>query len=76
LAPISVIITTLAAWSYEYCVAAKVYESELDLACEVVRYMPAFIEERSVDGRCQWFIWNDTTAGENFAEKWNKHPEC
>lgn len=76
LAPISVIITTLAAWSYEYCVAAKVYESELDLACEVVRYMPAFIEERSVDGRRQWFIWNDTTAGENFAEKWNKHPEC
>jgi hypothetical protein len=75
LAPISVIITTLAAWSYEYCVAAKVYESELDLACAVVRHMPAFIEERRVDGRPQWFIWNDTTAGENFAEKWNKHPE-
>ena len=23
----------------------------------------------------QWFIWNETTSGENFAEKWNRRPE-
>ena len=23
----------------------------------------------------QWYIWNETTAGENFAEKWNRRPE-
>ena len=23
------------------------------------------------DGRPQWFIWNETTTAENFAEKWN-----
>jgi hypothetical protein len=28
-----------------------------------------------VDGRDQWFIWNETTAGENFAEKWNRRPQ-
>ena len=29
---------------------------------------------RHVDGRDQWFIWNETTEGENFAEKWNRGP--
>jgi hypothetical protein len=74
LAPISVIITTLAAWAYEYCVTRNVYDSELDLACDVIRHMPSFIEERLVAGHRQWFIWNDTTDGENFAEKWNSDP--
>ncbi|MCF8709698.1 nucleotidyltransferase domain-containing protein [Rhizorhapis sp. SPR117] len=74
LAPISVIVTTLAAWAYEYCVSRNVYDSELDLACDVIRHMPSFIEERLVAGRRQWFIWNDTTEGENFAEKWNGDP--
>lgn len=74
LAPISVIITTLAAWAYEYCVTRNVYDSELDLACDVIRHMPSFIEERLVAGHRQWFIWNDTTEGENFAEKWNSDP--
>ena len=27
-----------------------------------------------IDGRQQWFIWNETTTGENFAEKWNDDP--
>jgi hypothetical protein len=35
LAPISVIITTLAAWSYEYCVRTSVYDSELDVLYDV-----------------------------------------
>ena len=25
--------------------------------------------------RDQWYIWNETTHGENFAEKWNRRPE-
>jgi hypothetical protein len=74
LIPISVIITTLAAWSYEYCVGAFVYDNELDLLCDIVRHMPRFIETRYVNGRLQWFIWNETTEGENFAEKWNRDP--
>lgn len=71
LRPISIIITTLAAKSYAYCATEFEYDSELDLLRDVVRNMPAFIEERLVQGRKQWFIWNETTAGENFAEKWN-----
>jgi hypothetical protein len=23
----------------------------------------------------RWFIWNETTDGENFAEKWNRRPK-
>src|SRR6185437_9368066 len=38
LAPISVIITTLAAWSYEYCVNSAVFDSELDVLCAVIRH--------------------------------------
>lgn len=74
LIPISVIITSLAAWSYEYCVGAFVYDNELDLLCDIVRHMPRFIETRDVNGRLQWFVWNETTEGENFAEKWNHDP--
>jgi hypothetical protein len=76
LAPISVIVTTLASRSYEYCVSQFEYVSELDLLRDIVRFMPAFIEIRTVGGRQQWFIWNETTSGENFAEKWNADPSC
>lgn len=75
LKPISVILTTLAAQSYEYCVTSNLYDDALQLLRDVLRYMPEFIETRFVDGRQQWFIWNETTIGENFAEKWNDHPE-
>jgi hypothetical protein len=71
--PISVIITTLASRAYEYCVQTE-QESEFDLLCEVIRLMPCFIEERIEAGQRRWFIWNETTAGENFAEKWNAEP--
>ena len=74
LAPISVIITTLASRSYEYCVGRSVYNSEFDVLCDVIRHMPVFIEASSERGKRQWFIWNETTAGENFAEKWNRDP--
>lgn len=71
LAPISIIITTLAARSYEYCVTSGVYENEFDLLCDVIRHMPASIQSRVVAGQRKWFIWNETTTNENFAEKWN-----
>jgi hypothetical protein len=74
LRPISVVITTLAAKSYAHCVATYEYDNELDVLADVLRLMPTFIEERKVQGQTQWFIWNETTAGENFAEKWNSDP--
>ena len=74
-APISVIITTLASRSYERCVRAKTYDNEFDFLCDVISGMPAFIETRTMgDKRQCWFIWNETTQGENFAEKWNSDP--
>jgi hypothetical protein len=74
-APLSVIITTLASRSYEWCVTNREYNNELGLLFDVIRHMVDTIEVRRVDGRDQWFIWNETTEGENFAEKWNRRPE-
>ena len=74
-APLSVIITTLASRSYEWCVTNREYDNELDLLFDVIRHMPDTIEMCHVDGRDQWFIWNETTGDENFAEKWNRRPE-
>jgi hypothetical protein len=74
-APLSVIITTLASRSYEWCVTNRDYDNELDLLFDVIRHLPDSIEMRRVDGHDQWFIWNETTEGENFAEKWNRRPE-
>lgn len=74
-APLSVIITTLTSRSYEWCVTNQEYNNEFDLLLDVIRHMPDTIELRRVDGHDQWFIWNETTAGENFAEKWNRRPE-
>lgn len=74
-APISVILTTLASRSYERCVRTGAYDNEFDFLCDVVAGMPLFIETRSTsDNRRLWFVWNETTQGENFAEKWNKDP--
>jgi hypothetical protein len=72
--PISVILTTLASQSYEWCVSNLYFDDELGLICAVVEKMPHFIQ-RFHDGRTtSWFIWNETTSGENFAEKWNIYP--
>lgn len=73
-APLSVIITTLASRSYQWCVTNREYDNELDLLFDVIRHMPDTIDVRHVEGRVQWFIWNETTTGENFAEKWNRRP--
>lgn len=61
-APISIIITTL---------AAHAYNGEVDLyevLRHIIREMPNYIERR--DGR--YWIPNPTIADENFAEKWNE----
>jgi len=75
LAPISIILTTLAARSYAACVTRNRYETELDVLTDVLRNMPAFVERIHVEGREQYFVWNETTQGENFAEKWNTDPQ-
>ena len=75
LAPISVIITTLASRSYETCVNNRIYDNELEILVDVVQGMKDFILQFPSGGRLMWFIENESTQGENFAEKWNSHPE-
>ena len=41
---------------------------------EAVRGMPNFIQVTYVAGQKIYVIPNETTAGENFAEKWNEDP--
>ncbi|PWC93023.1 nucleotidyltransferase [Azospirillum sp. TSO5] len=75
LAPISIIITTLAAKSYAYCVSSFVFDTELDLVESIIRFMPLFVDHGHLNGKPQWYVWNETTQGENFAEKWNREPK-
>jgi hypothetical protein len=72
LAPISIIITTLLGWSYEECVCSRDYDHDLDVLVEAVKGMPNFIQVTYVAGQKVYVIPNETTAGENFAEKWNE----
>jgi len=74
-APISIILTTLAAKSYQMLVSSGRFASELDLLFSVIKHLPDFIEVRVIDGQRTFYIPNETTKGENFAEKWNTHPE-
>jgi hypothetical protein len=74
IAPISIIITTLAAQSYEYCVKNFVFDSELDGLIATIRLMPRFIDRPFVNGRRIYVVANETTIGENFAERWNSEP--
>lgn len=71
LAPISVIITTLAGWSYARCASQRIHTGAFDFITAVVREMSAFIQTEVRFGRQYFVIENETTAGENFAEKWN-----
>jgi hypothetical protein len=73
-APISIIITTLASKSYEFCVNSFVYDSELDVVVDVLRRMPHFIDRDLQAPTVRWAVWNETTQGENFAERWNQDP--
>lgn len=73
-APISIIITTLAAQAYEYCVKTFTFDSELDVLVATIRMMPHFIDQPVVEGRRVYVVANETTIGENFAERWNTEP--
>ncbi len=73
--PISIIITTLAAQSYEFCVSKFEFETELDVVIDVIRLMPHFIDRPVVHGRVIYSVPNETTQGENFAERWNSEPQ-
>lgn len=75
LAPLSIIITQLASKSYEYCIRHFAFDNELDLLVHTIKFMPLFIEKREIGGRTHYFILNETTTGENFAEKWNDEPQ-
>lgn len=67
-APISIIITTLAAHAYELAVGLGEYDSEFDLMHAVINLMPQYIE--GPDSRGIYTVKNPTNAGENFADKW------
>ena len=76
-APISILITTLAAQSYEYCVRNFAFDLELDVVVETIRLMPHFIDRPFVNGRRMYVVANETTIGENFAEPGiPSPPEC
>lgn len=64
-APISIIITTLAALAYNG--ETNVYEA----LCNIVEKMPLFIKER----RGEYWVENPVMQEENFAEKWNEAPD-
>ena len=75
-APISIILTTLAAKAYEAAaLSGNTYETEFDLLLDVIARMPQFVERRANGVGFDWWIPNETTNGENFAEKWNKDAE-
>lgn len=73
-APISIIITTLAAQAYEYCVKTFTFDSELDVLVATIRLMPHFIDQPVVNGRRNYVVANEAAIGENFAERWNTEP--
>lgn len=75
IAPISIIITTLSMRSYEHCVKWYTLDDELELLVAVIRMMPHFIETGFEDGRKTYAVWNETTIGENFADRWNTEPK-
>lgn len=74
LAPISVIITTLAGWAYAECATQQAHADAFDFVTAVIRKMPTFIHTEIRSGQQHFIIENETTAGENFADKWNKDP--
>ena len=73
-APISVLLTTLAARAYAHVVVTNTYDSEFDLLLDVLEYMPVFIDCVEIAGGVRYSVPNPTTQGENFAEKWNTDP--
>jgi hypothetical protein len=61
LAPLSIIITTLASQVNEFCVGNFTYDHELDLIVDLLRRMPNAIETRVTGTGVEWYLWNQTT---------------
>ncbi|ESQ78683.1 nucleotidyltransferase [Asticcacaulis sp. YBE204] len=75
LAPLSIIISTLASRSYEWCVQQdRDEDDDFGLLLDTIRLMPHYIYAPVIQDRQHWFVMNETTDGENFAEKWNLEP--
>jgi hypothetical protein len=62
-APISIVVTTLAARSYEYCVGMFTFDTEFDVLLATIRMMPHFIERRTVEGRVVSWVPNEASQG-------------
>jgi hypothetical protein len=73
-APISIIITTLAAKAYAKA-AAQQYDNALDLLLDVVDAMPSFVETRVTATGVEKWVVNPMNDQENFADKWRDHPQ-
>jgi hypothetical protein len=73
-APISIIITTLAARAFENIIArGHSFPSMYALVEAIVSEMPSYIETRMVNGRIErWVV--SPVADENFANRWNADP--
>ncbi|GAA4000857.1 nucleotidyltransferase [Hymenobacter fastidiosus] len=70
-APISVIITTLAAHAYQKAIGLTAYESPFDVMHTVIELMPQFIDiYYDWQGKRIYTVKNPTVDGENFADKW------
>lgn len=67
-APISILITTLAAKAYEKLIKSGEYITPLDLIQSIIANMPNYIHNASGDA----YVGNPTNLNENFAEKWNE----
>lgn len=46
----------------------------LDVSDRTARPMPHFIDRPIINGRPIYVAANETTVGENFAERWNTEP--
>ena len=65
--PVSIIITTMAATLYQE------EDNIIDAMTKILMAAPKWIHDNMKDG--EYFIENPSYAGENFADKWNTHPE-
>ncbi len=70
-APISILLTTIAAKAYEMCVERKSYTDMLELFEDVLQAMPDFIKRSTEWGDTKYMVENPSHPKENFAEKWN-----
>ena len=75
LAPISIIVTTLAGWAYGKCATQQTHSNAYDFMVAVIQEMPKFIRIENRSGLIHFMIENETTKGENFADKWNSNPQ-